>query len=318
MVYILFIVGFILLIYGANFLVDGASSIARKYNISTIVIGLTIVALGTSSPELVVNLVASYQGNADVALGNIMGSNVANILLILGISAMIYPLTVNKNTKWKEVPLSIFAAVMLAVTANDIYINGVSDFPTMIWRSDGIMLIGFFFFFMFYTFSIASAGDEEEQKIRLYSTPVSWFMILGGIGGLVLGGKWIVDGAVVIAGSLGMSQALISLTIVAIGTSLPELATCVVAAMKKNSDIVVGNVIGSNIFNVFFVLGTSAIIKPIPFNTILNFDVFVGIFSSILLFAFLFFPRRRILERWQGGVLLLLYIAYTVYLVLRG
>jgi cation:H+ antiporter len=314
MIYVLFVIGFVLLIYGANFLVDGAASLAKKFNISNIVIGLTIVALGTSSPELVVNLLASFKGSEDVALGNILGSNIANIFLILGVSAMIYPLTVNRNTKFKEVPLSILAAVVLGVTANDAIIDGHG--LSFVTRSDGLILVAFFLLFMHYAFSIARETGDEEFEIKLFPVWRSWLMIVGGITGLILGGKWIVDGAVVIAGSLGMSEAVISLTIIAIGTSLPELATCVVAAMKRNSDIVIGNVIGSNIFNIFFVLGTSAVIKPLPFNQDLNFDVYMGIFASILLFVFLFFPRKRMIERWQGGVFLLIYASYLAYLVL--
>lgn len=317
MVYVLFVVGFVLLIYGANFLVDGAASLARKFNISNIVIGLTIVALGTSSPELVVNLVASFQGSEDVALGNILGSNISNILLILGISALIYPLKVNNNTHWKEVPLALLAAVVLAVSANDAIIDGHGN--SFITRSDGITLIFFFLLFMYYAFSIAGAGSEQEgPEIKEFRPLVSWLMIIGGIAGLVVGGKWIVDGAVVIASFLGMSEALISLTIIAVGTSLPELATCVVAAVKRNPDIVVGNVIGSNIFNIFFVLGSSAVIKPLPFNQLLNFDVVVGVLSCLLLFVFLMFPRRKVLERWQGGVFVALYAIYIVMLVIRG
>ncbi len=316
MVYILFAIGFVFLIYGANFLVDGAASLARKFNISDIVIGLTIVALGTSSPELVVNLVASFQGSEDVALGNIMGSNIANILLILGVSALIYPLTVNSNTKWKEIPLSLLAALVLAVVANDAVIDGYGF--SIVSRSDGMVLIAFFVLFMYYAFGIARVEGEEEPTVKVFPMGRSWLMIVAGIAGLVLGGKWIVDGAVVIAGFFGMSEALISLTIVAVGTSLPELATCVVAALKRKPDIVIGNVIGSNIFNVFFVLGTSAVIKPLPFNEVLNFDVVVGILASLLLFVFLFFPRKKILERWQGGVLLALYVGYIGFLVIRG
>ncbi|MFN3556984.1 MAG: calcium/sodium antiporter [Bacteroidales bacterium] len=316
MVYILFVIGFVLLIYGANFLVDGAASLARRFKISNIVIGLTIVALGTSSPELVVNLVASFQGSADVALGNILGSNISNIFLILGVSALIFPLTVNNNTHWKEIPLALLAAVVLAVSANDAIIDGHGN--SFITRTDGITLIFFFFLFMYYAFGIAGEESDSGPQIREYSPLISWLMIVGGIVGLVLGGKWIVDGAIVIASSLGMSEALISLTIVAVGTSLPELATCVVAAMKRNPDIVVGNVIGSNIFNVFFVLGSSAVIKPLPFNQALNFDVLVGVFSCVLLFVFLLIPRRKVLDRWQGGVFVAMYIAYIVFLVVRG
>ena len=315
--YILFIAGFVLLVYGANWLVDGAASIAKKHRISNVVIGLTVVALGTSSPELVVNLIASFKGTADVAMGNILGSNISNILLILGISAMIYPLAVTSNTKWKEVPLALLAAIVVGVLANDTFFDGIS--LSMIYRSDGIVLVAFFILFMYYTFSIARVGVLKEDVV-IQQRPVwlSVVMILVGIGALVLGGKWIVDGAVVIASQLGMSEAVISLTIVAVGTSLPELATCVVAAYKKNPGIVIGNIIGSNIFNVFFVLGLSAVIKPLPFNPVLNFDIIVGIGACLLLFVFLFFPRKMVLERWQGALLLGLYVAYVVILLVRG
>ncbi|MBW6480158.1 MAG: calcium/sodium antiporter [Bacteroidales bacterium] len=316
MVYLLFVVGFVCLIYGATFLVDGAASLAKKYNISNIVIGLTIVALGTSSPELVVNLVASLKGSEDVALGNILGSNISNIFLILGVSALIFPLTVNNNTHWKEIPLALLAALVLGIAANDAIIDGHG--LSFITRSDGLILISFFLLFMHYAFSIAKLSNDEEYAIKIFPVAKSWLMISGGIVGLVLGGKWIVDGAVVIAASLGMSEALISLTIIAIGTSLPELATCVVAAVKKNPDIVIGNVIGSNIFNIFFVLGISAVIKPLPFNRVLNFDVYTGIIACVLLFVFLLFPRRKVLERWQGGVFVAIYVAYIVALVVRG
>jgi cation:H+ antiporter len=315
-VYVLFVLGFLFLIYGAKWLVDGAASIARKYRIPNIVIGLTIVALGTSSPELVVNLVASFKGTADVAMGNILGSNIANIFLILGVSAMIYPMAVNNNTQWKEVPLAILAAVVIGVLANDTFFDGIP--MSMIYRSDGIVLVAFFILFMYYAFSISKHnGPLEEVQIKDRAQWLSVFMVLAGIGGLVLGGKWIVDGAVVIAANLGMSEAVISLTIVAVGTSLPELATCVVAAYRKNPGIVVGNVIGSNIFNIFFVLGISAVIKPLPYNLSLNFDVLVGILASLLLFVFLLFPVRRVLERWQGVVLTLCYAVYILFLLSR-
>lgn len=314
--YVLFVTGFVLLIYGANWLVDGSASLAKKYRIPNIVIGLTIVALGTSSPELVVNLIASFKGASDVAMGNVLGSNISNVFLILGVSALIYPLAVNSNTQWKEVPLAILAAIVLGVLANDIYFDGIEF--SKIYRSDGIVLTAFFTLFMYYAFSISKL-EETQQEIEVKEFPrwQSIVMIFAGLGGLVLGGKWIVDGAVEIASNLGMSEALISLTIVAVGTSLPELATCVAAAMKKNAGIVVGNILGSNIFNIFFVLGISAVIRPLPFNPVLNFDILVGIFSSILLFVFLLFPRKKILERWQGGVLLSLYVVYIVALIVR-
>jgi cation:H+ antiporter len=315
--YILFVAGFVLLIFGANWLVDGSASLARKYRIPNVVIGLTIVALGTSSPELVVNLIASFKGAADVAMGNVLGSNISNIFLILGVSALIYPLAVNSNTQWKEAPLAILAAVIIGVLANDTLFDG-PKIASMIYRSDGIVLVAFFILFMYYAFGIARL-DETHPVVPARQFPLwlSWSMIIGGIAALVLGGKWIVDGAVQVAASLGMSEASISLTIVAVGTSLPELATCVAAAIKKNPGIVIGNIIGSNIFNVFFVLGVSAVIRPLPFNLDLNFDISAGILASILLFVFLLFPRRRVLERWQGGALLLLYVAYLLILLYR-
>ena len=313
LVYILFIVGFVLLILGANWLVEGSASIARKYRIPNVVIGLTIVALGTSSPELVVNLIASFKGAADVAMGNVLGSNISNVLLILGISALVYPLAFNSNTKWKEAPLAILAALILGVLANDRLFDGIE--VSKIYRSDGIVLVAFFILFMYYAFSIARLNETHPSiPGKVHPAWLSAVMILGGITGLILGGKWIVDGAVQVATLLGMSEGTISLTIVAVGTSLPELATCVTAAYKKNPGIVIGNIIGSNIFNIFFVLGLSATIRPLPFNPALNFDILIGIFASVLLFGFMLFPGKKILQRWQGGVLLLLYLVYLGFL----
>ncbi len=312
--YMLFVVGFVLLVYGANWLVDGAASIAGRYRISHVVIGLTIVALGTSAPELVVNLVASFKGTADVALGNILGSNISNIFLILGVSALIVPLAVKKNTIWKEVPFALFGAVIFGLLANNLLFSG-TDGP-MIYRTDGIILVFFFVLFMYYAFSIARNKEIADiPEIKAFPFWKAFFMIIAGVVALVLGGRWIVDGAVTIAASMGMSEAVISLTIVAIGTSLPELATCVAAAMKRNVDIIIGNVLGSNIFNIFFVMGTSALVKPLPFNQILNFDVLAGIFSVSLLWFFLMLSRRNTLNRWQGGLFLVLYVAYVAFLL---
>ena len=311
---ILFVVGFVLLVYGANWLVDGAASIARKHRISHVVIGMTIVALGTSAPELVVNLVASFKGTADVALGNVLGSNVSNLFLILGLSAIIFPVAVNKNTLWKEVPFALLGAVLVGVLANDLLFDGISR--SMIYRSDGIVLVLFFLLFMYYAFGIARArSSDPEVPIREYPLWRATLMVLGGILALIAGGRWIVDGAVEIASMLGMSEALISLTIVALGTSLPELAACVAAAMKRNAGIVIGNVLGSNIFNVFFVLGTSAVIKPLPFNKALNFDILVGIGASLLLWVLLISSGKRIVRRWHGVLFVVLYAVYITALM---
>ncbi|OGF24196.1 sodium:proton exchanger [Candidatus Falkowbacteria bacterium RIFCSPLOWO2_02_FULL_45_21] len=313
--YILFIIGFFLLIKGADFLVDGSASIAKKLKISGIVIGLTIVAFGTSAPEFIVNIFASAQGNTEIAIGNILGSNIANILLILGISAIIYPITAKKNTVLKEIPLSLLAAVVLGLMANDIIIDG-ADFSG-ITKIDGFILLSFFIIFLYYTFGITKSDkDIVEEEIKIFSHFKSVIFIILGLAGLAIGGKWIVDGAVQIAEFFNISQSLIGLTIVAVGTSLPELATSAVAAYKKQSDIAIGNVVGSNIFNIFWILGVSAVIRPLPFNTSSNGDITMTIFASIVLFLVMFIGKKRVIERWQGVFMVTTYAGYIVFLVL--
>ena len=314
MVYILFIMGFVLLVYGANWLVDGAASIAKRHNISNVVIGMTIVALGTSAPELVVNLVASFKNTADVALGNILGSNIANIFLILGVSALIFPLAVNKNTFYKEVPFAVLGALLFGILANDLFLAGSDQLSVS--RINGFVLIAFFVLFMIYAFGISrTKGTSAEAVIKEFPFWRSLLMVVVGLIALVAGGRWIVDGAIEIAALLGMSESVISLTIVALGTSLPELATCIAAALKRNADIVIGNVLGSNVFNIFFVMGSSAVIKPLPFNPVLNFDVVIGIISVLLLWVFLIISGQRTLRRWHGGVFVVMYVAYIMFLV---
>ncbi|QQR84029.1 calcium/sodium antiporter [Candidatus Peregrinibacteria bacterium] len=312
--YILFIIGFGLLIKGADFLVDGASSIAKKLEISAIVIGLTIVAFGTSAPELIVNIFASASGNTDIAIGNILGSNIANILLILGIASMIYPLATKRNTVWKEIPLSLLAAIVLGVIANDALIDG-SEYSGLT-RTDGIVLSAFFVIFLYYTFGIAKMSEESaEMEIEQFSHLKSSIYIVCGLIGLALGGKWIVDGAVKIAELFNVSQSLIGLTVVAVGTSLPELATSAIAAYKKQTDIAIGNVVGSNIFNIFWILGVSSIIRPLPFNENSRIDILMTIFASLILFLAMFIGKKHSVERWQGLLMVLIYIGYIVFLI---
>ncbi|MEW6508686.1 MAG: calcium/sodium antiporter [Bacteroidota bacterium] len=315
MTYILFIIGFYFLIKGADLLVDGSSSIAKKFKISNIAIGLTIVAFGTSTPELVVNVFASIKGSTEIAIGNVLGSNIANILLILGIASIIYPISAKKNTVLKEIPFSLLAALMVALTANDALIDGSSF--SAITRIDGLIFIGFFTIFLYYTYGITrSDSDINEPPVKVMSIVKSAAYILIGLTGLVFGGKWIVEGAVAIAEYFNVSQSLIGLTIVAVGTSLPELATSAVAAFKKQTDIAIGNVIGSNIFNIFWILGISAIIRPLPFVATSNFDIVVNIAASIILFFAIYVGKKHTLERWQGVVLVMLYAAYVVFLVI--
>lgn len=319
LIYILFIIGFIILVKGADFLVDGASSLAKKLKIPAIVIGLTIVAFGTSTPELVVNVFSSISGNSAIAIGNILGSNIANILLILGVSAFIYPLSVTKNTTKKEIPLSILAGLSIFFMANDMLFDGAS--VSILTRIDGVVLLLFFSIFLYYTFSISKPSKEikEESNIEIkeYAIWKSILFIILGLVALVVGGKWIVDGATHIARLFNVSESIIGLTIVAIGTSLPELATSAVAAMKKNSDIAIGNVVGSNIFNIFFVLGVSSFIKPLPFNFDDNLNIIMTILTSLLLLGFVFIGKKYKIEKWQGVVFVLIYIAYIIFSIFR-
>ena len=318
LILVLFALGFIFLIKGADFLVEGASSLAKRLKISDIVIGLTIVAFGTSAPELVVNLIASLQGNTDIAIGNILGSNIANIFLILGISAIISPLIIKRNTTWKEIPLSLLAAVLVGVMANDVFFD--NSLSSALTRTDGIALLSFFIIFLYYTYGISKVNleKEEAEKVKKLSVPFSILMIIIGLIGLTLGGKWVVDGAISIASAMGLSESLIGLTVVAIGTSLPELATSIVAAYKKKTDIAVGNIVGSNIFNAFWILGVSATINPLPFKTSSNIDILVAIFASFLLFLWMFIGRKHELEKWQGIIFVLLYVGYIGFLVYQG
>jgi len=312
--FILLFIGFVFLIKGADLLVDGASSVAKKLGISALVIGLTIVAFGTSAPELIVNIFASIQGNTDIAIGNILGSNIANILLILGISAIIFPLAVKKGTVWKEIPLCLLAVIVTGLMVNDTLIDGGSF--SGLTRIDGLILISFFVIFLYYTFGISKAESENEETIiKERSALKSILMIVAGLAGLTIGGKWIVDSAVAIAESFGVSQAVIGLTIVAVGTSLPELVTSAVAAFKKNADIAIGNIVGSNIFNIFWILGVSAVINPLTFSPMLMRDVMATILATLLLFIFMFVGKKHILERWQGVCFILLYIIYVIIIV---
>jgi cation:H+ antiporter len=309
-------IGFIFLIKGADLLVEGASSSAKKFGISPLVIGLTIVAFGTSAPELIVNIFASIQGNTDIAIGNILGSNIANILLILGISAIIFPLAVKRGTVWKEIPLSLLAVIVVAFMANDAFIDG-GRFSGLT-RIDGFILLSFFGIFLYYIFEISRKETTEDQpNIKERSSVKSILMIIAGLVGLTLGGKWIVDSAVAIAEGFKISQALIGLTIVAIGTSLPELATSAVAAYKKNADIAVGNIVGSNIFNVFWILGISSIIAPLPFSNVLIRDVGVTLVTTFALFVFMFVGKKHILERWQGVLFVSAYILYIIVIIVQ-
>jgi cation:H+ antiporter len=315
--YLLLIIGFVFLIKGADFLVKGASSMARRFNISDLAIGLTVVAFGTSAPELFVNIVAGVKGTTDIAIGNILGSNIANVFLILGISAVIYPLAVSKGTVWKEIPFSLLAAVVLAFLANDRIIDNQSH--SVLLRSDGLILLSFFVIFLYYSTTIAFEikGVDDHVPATVHGIMKSMGMVIVGLAGLVVGGEWIVNGAVHMALKMGLSQSTVGLTVVAVGTSLPELATSAVAAYRKNVDIAVGNIVGSNIFNIFFILGISAILHPLPFTSANNIDLGMVILASLMLFIFMFTGKKRSLDRWEGIVCICIYVSYIIFLIYR-
>jgi cation:H+ antiporter len=315
---LLFLAGFVILIKGADWLVDGACSLAKRLRISDLLVGLTIVAFGTSAPELFVNIFASMRGNADIAIGNILGSNTANVLLILGASAVIHPLMVHKKTVWREIPFALLAAVVILILGNDTFLDGTAW--SGLSRTDGLILIAFFSIFlhdMFYRSKI-EPDITTESMAKVFPMGKTVILIILGLIGLVLGADWVVDSAVSIAEGIGVSKALIGLTIVAVGTSLPELVTSTVAAYRGNTDIAVGNIVGSNIFNIFWILGLSASIRPLPFSPSANPDIGLVILSSFLLFLFTFLGKRHHVSRNNGLCFLILYAAYFVFLVLRG
>lgn len=313
--FLLLVAGFVILIKGADFLVDGSASIAKKYNISNLAIGLTVVAFGTSTPELLVNVMSSVKGYNDAAFGNVIGSNILNLLLILGISGLIYPLVVQRNTVSFEVPLSLIAAIVLFIVVNDSLIWGNSE--NVLSRIDALILLICFGLFMFYIARTMKNGlsEDEGTPVKIYSAWLSVFFIVLGLALLVGGGSLVVDNAVTIAKHYGLSEKLIGLTILAAGTSLPELATSAVAAYRKNTDIAVGNVVGSCIFNIFLILGITGMIRPTPYNAIMNFDLYVLGASTVLLMIFMFTINQRKLDRWEALIMLLSYFTYAIVLV---
>lgn len=308
---VLLIVGFFILIKGADWLVLGGTNLARKHHISELAIGLTIVAFGTSMPELVVNVFAAYQSHSDIVFGNIIGSNIFNLFAILGIAGIISPLIVQSSTVWKEIPFSLLATVVLFLLANSI----LSE-KAVLTAIDGVILLLFFILFLYYVFrQMKKDTPSESFHHKEYKNLTIWLYILIGLIFLVAGGRLVVVNAVKIASELGISETIIGLTIVAIGTSLPELATSVVAALRKSNDIAVGNIIGSNIFNIFFILGVSSIVKPVDYNIQFNSDLYLLGIGTLLLFVAMFSGKKKKLDRWEAIILLAVYIGYTVYLI---
>lgn len=322
---LLLIAGLALILVGANYLVDGASSIAKKAGLSDFIIGMTIVGIGTSTPEMVVSFASAIKGNADIAVGNVLGSNIFNTLMILGCTALFSPIALTSNNIKKDIPFALLASFVLCTMGCATWLDGTA--VNAISRVNGIMLLCLFGVFMAYTiYSSTSAATANplpdsssaeklpESSGSKKSTPV-WLavvMVLGGLCGLVFGGDMFVNSASAIARSLGVSDAVIAVTIVAGGTSLPELASCLVAAFKKNTDQALGNVIGSNVSNIFLILGGSATIHPLVMNGIRPIELITLLLSSFLVFLFAFTFKKKQIDRIEGALLVCIYIAFIV------
>ena len=309
---LLLILGLLLLVKGADWLVSGASALAKKFNISDLTIGLTVVAFGTSAPELIVNGIASFQNHQEIVFGNVIGSNNFNLFMILGISGLILPLTVKSSTAWKEIPISFFAVIILFFLVNDFF----TPDSFILSRLEGILLLALFGGFLFYVYKQLGVETEliEENASAKSNMTLGIYIVLG-LGGLVAGGQMVVVNAVKLATTLGVSEKVIGLTIIAAGTSLPELATSVVAALKKNTDIAIGNIIGSNIFNIFLILGVSSIIRPITYDVRFNTDLYLLAGGTIFLFSAMFLGQKKKLDRWEAAILLVVFVSYMVFLV---
>lgn len=311
------ILGVVLVLWGADKLTDGATGLARRFQVNDLVIGLTVVAFGTSLPEFVTSLFAAIKGSSAISLGNVIGSNIFNTLVIVGMTALTRPIWVSKSTLAKDIPFALLSSLVFGVLCLDLWFNATDE--NYISRGDGLILLFFFVIFMYYTFSIARNKNEGEQVteaslVQEASMPywkIGLYIVLGLVG-LVLGGNLFVSGASGIAADLGVSEAVIGLTLVAGGTSLPELATSIVAAKKGNSAIAIGNVIGSNIFNVFFVLGICSFISPMNATSVSLTDIFILIFSMLLMWGFASTSRK--ISRWEGLVMVVLYCSYVTYL----
>ena len=316
---LLLIAGLALILVGANYLVDGASHVAKKLGMSDFIIGMTIVGIGTSTPEMVVSFASAIKGNADIAVGNVLGSNLFNTLMILGITALFSPIALTSNNVKKDIPFSLLAAFVLCILGCATWLDGAA--VNTITRVNGLMLLSLFGVFMAYTIfsgasqhgnSLPDKSEELSGGKKLPATWVSVLMILGGLCGLVFGGDMFVNAASAIARSLGVSDAVIAVTIVAGGTSMPELASCVVAALKKNTDQALGNVIGSNVSNIFLILGGSATIHPLVMNGVKPLDLITLMVSSVLVFLFAFTFKKKSIDRIEGAILVCIYIAFIV------
>ena len=306
--------GLLLILLGANYLVDGSSSIAKRYGLSEFVIGLTIVGIGTSSPEMVVSFMSAIQGKADMAIGNVAGSNIFNTLMILGITALISPLVITKNNLKKDIPLNILVTALLIILGMNFTFFGIGD--DVISRFDGALLLGIFAWYMWSSFkSDNNDEDEENEGIVVRNMPVSILMVTGGLAALIIGGRLFVNSATALAQMFGVSDKFIAITVMAAGTSMPELATCAVAAFKGRGQLALGNILGSNISNILLILGGSALITPLSFSGMTSVDIGVLMLCSILILLSAYIFDKKKIDRIEGTIFLLVQIAYMWYLI---
>jgi cation:H+ antiporter len=307
--------GLALILWGANALTDGAASIAKRFRLSDLVIGLTVIAFGTSAPELAISVLASLEGSPELSIGNVVGSNLFNLLMIVGCTALVAPIHVDRGLMSKEIPLLVLSSVVLLICANEVALDGAS--MNEVSRTDGLLLLCFFLIFMRYTFSIArnGTGVDSGTSIKQMSLPKAIAWVILGLAALIAGGEGFVDGASGLARAWGVSESVIGLTLVAGGTSLPELATSLVAARKGRSDMAIGNVIGSNLFNIFLVLGCSATVTPLPVGGVNNFDFLTLVFASVLLWIVSRFYRQQTITRVEGLFLTACYVGYILILL---
>jgi len=308
-------IGFVLLYYGANYLIDGSSSLAKKMKIPELIIGLTIVSFGTSAPEFIVGLIAASKGAGDITMGNVIGSNIFNLLFVLGLTGVILPIKVNIKNLERFIPFSIFVLLLVMIMGNDKLIFHQDNF---ISRIDGIILLIFFVFYIMYNIRMSKNTVYIEMPGREYSVPFAIFSLLLGLVMLSYGGNLVTNNAVTIARKMHLSEKLIAITIIAIGTSLPELITSLVAVIKKKPDIAVGNIVGSNIFNVLLVIGVSSVIRPFVFNIDLSIDIIFLMIASLVLIALVLMDKKRYLNRFASSIMLLMFIGYWIFVIYRG
>ena len=306
--------GLALIVFGADWLVDGASGIARRFGLSEFVIGLTIVGMGTSAPEMVVSFIGAFQGNADIAIGNVVGSNIMNTLLILGVTALILPMAITPSNWKRDIPVNLLTTVLLILLGLEFTIfrfgsNGLS-------RWDGGILLAFFIAYMIMSFK-GNKPDENDSPTKQRNVWLCLLLIVAGIAGLAFGGKLFVNNATALASALGVSDKFIAITILAGGTSMPELATCVVAAAKKKGQLALGNIIGSNVFNILLILGGSALISPLSFDHITYVDLGVLLVSALVLLTAGVVGKKRVIDRLDGSLFLLIWAAYMAYLIIN-